>query len=221
MSPRPYAARIPAQTLLRRMWEELGPTDPFTVVEQSLGFALNHYELQLERVASILNDASLAGRFIRSERLVQLSNGFSAQSQRFTTAHELGHFFLHPGENHFCDREPQHGALRPQCEAEADCFAAELLMPSKLVEAQFFKRFNGPIVGCGTHQLIWFEIAARKRVEPVRLVLRLALQEPLIRACEVASVTYYNGRLFKPLCDAFLVSKAAMGIRLLDLGLVQ
>ncbi len=221
MSPRPYAARIPAQTLLRRMWEELGPIDPLDIVEQSLRFALDRFELQLERVPAILNDTSLAGRFVRSERLVQLSNGFCTESQRFTTAHELGHFFLHPGENHFCDREPQHGASRPHSETEADCFAAELLMPSKTVEAQFLQRFNAPIVGCGTNQLIWFEIAARKRVEPARLVSRLAQQEPLTRACEIASVTYYNGRLFKPLCDAFLVSKAAMGIRLLDLGLVQ
>lgn len=58
--------------------------------------------------------------------------------QRFTVAHELGHFFLHmQGENNKVitsfrmDRSPK--------ETQANSFAAELLMPEELVRAEYKK----------------------------------------------------------------------------------
>ncbi len=56
----------------------------------------------------------------------------NARRRRFTIAHEIGHFVLHPGR-----LAPERGgavneAWRLQ-EREADQFAAELLMPEALV----------------------------------------------------------------------------------------
>ena len=59
--------------------------------------------------------------------------------QRFTLAHELGHYFLHikgaqkPGSNIIVSFRGE----RSQREREADCFAAELLMPEELVRKKF------------------------------------------------------------------------------------
>ena len=58
--------------------------------------------------------------------------------QRFTLAHEMGHYFLHPGKNTFVefrdnkDKEREEVVRSPK-EIEANKFAAALLMPRKLV----------------------------------------------------------------------------------------
>lgn len=65
-------------------------------------------------------------------------NGNSpAQRQRFTIAHELGHFVLHRGQQHnfSCDTESVYsGADRMRAiEREADDFASNLLIPGDLL----------------------------------------------------------------------------------------
>lgn len=50
--------------------------------------------------------------------------------QRFTIAHELGHFFLHKTEDAFVDyRDNKRGLTRNPKEVEANAFAAALLIP--------------------------------------------------------------------------------------------
>jgi hypothetical protein len=60
-----------------------------------------------------------------------------AERQRFTIAHELGHFVLHRGQrpNFSCDKESVYsGADRMRSiEREADDFASKLLMPGDLL----------------------------------------------------------------------------------------
>ena len=59
----------------------------------------------------------------------------SSVRQRFTIAHELGHYFLHPNKNTFIDfRDNKKNILRGQKEVQANQFAAALLMPKKLLE---------------------------------------------------------------------------------------
>lgn len=59
--------------------------------------------------------------------------------QRFTIAHELGHFFLHPNKNTFIDfRDNKKNIVRGQKEVQANQFAAALLMPKKLLERDVF-----------------------------------------------------------------------------------
>lgn len=65
--------------------------------------------------------------------------------QRFTLAHELGHYYLHsdllePGGAHFDRLYSGHndsGALTEKDEAQANKFAAELLMPKSQVQQQW------------------------------------------------------------------------------------
>lgn len=58
----------------------------------------------------------------------------SPTRQRFTIAHELGHFFLHEQKEAFVDfRDNKKNIIRDKKEIEANKFAAALLMPKKLL----------------------------------------------------------------------------------------
>lgn len=63
---------------------------------------------------------------------VSLRGGGNEARRRFSIAHEIGHFMLHPGRARHERGGPVSEAMRVQ-EREADAFAAELLMPEHLV----------------------------------------------------------------------------------------
>lgn len=60
----------------------------------------------------------------------------SAQRQVYTVAHELGHYFLahKPSDYSVLLRQAIYATQKDEVEKEADCFAAELLMPKKMIE---------------------------------------------------------------------------------------
>lgn len=81
----------------------------------------------------------------------------SLNQQRFSIAHELAHFVLHP------EKIKQYGSLRkeadganykysPEIEEEADEFGGELLIPDKLLREQFSHIFQNP------HQHLTFQM---------------------------------------------------------------
>jgi Zn-dependent peptidase ImmA (M78 family) len=82
----------------------------------------------------------LSGFLVREdERTVIGVNSRQAKPrQMFTLAHELGHFFLHPSSN-FVDRkfiyfrDPRSSKAVDIKEMQANEFAAELLMPERLI----------------------------------------------------------------------------------------
>ena len=65
-------------------------------------------------------------------RAIEVRGGADERRRRFTIAHEIGHFVLHPERV-----APERGGLANMAggrlEREADLFAAELLMPEHLV----------------------------------------------------------------------------------------
>jgi Zn-dependent peptidase ImmA (M78 family) len=65
-------------------------------------------------------------------RAIELNGPVSERRRRFTIAHEIGHFVLHPGRVAPERGGPTNVASGRQ-EREADAFAAELLMPEHLV----------------------------------------------------------------------------------------
>lgn len=89
-------------------------------------------------------ETNLSGFLYREgARAVIGANSLQARvRQRFTVAHELGHYFLHEGERLHVDRAAHfrlRSALASQgidtSEIEANRFAAELLMPRAMVDA--------------------------------------------------------------------------------------
>lgn len=66
-----------------------------------------------------------------------ISNSESPARQRFTIAHELGHFFIHPSKDTFIDfRDNKKNIARGIKEIQANQFAAALLMPKKFMEKE-------------------------------------------------------------------------------------
>lgn len=64
-----------------------------------------------------------------------ISSSESDVRQRFTIAHELGHFYLHPQKDTFVEyRDNEKNIVRGYKEVQANQFAAALLIPRKLLE---------------------------------------------------------------------------------------
>ncbi len=67
--------------------------------------------------------------------LIGVNSSEHPRRQRFTIAHELGHYFLHPNKDAFVDyRDNKKDIVRSPKEVEANKFAAALLMPKKFLE---------------------------------------------------------------------------------------
>lgn len=108
------------------------------------------------------------------ERSVIAVNKAHAETrQRFTIAHELGHYFLHRDAPAFYDVQHQvgshfrakvTGATWDPKEIEANKFAAELLMPRKLVLARV--RASAEVDAA--------KLAAEFKVSPEAMMYRLA-----------------------------------------------
>jgi Zn-dependent peptidase ImmA (M78 family) len=88
-----------------------------------------HLRISISRAPS----ADFSGLLIRKEgrALIGVNSSEAPVRQRFTIAHELGHYILHPRKDAFVDFRKGRAAteLRPPRERQADMFAAALLMP--------------------------------------------------------------------------------------------
>lgn len=100
---------------------------------------LNTVPVPVEEVASGLHikigrepSDDFSGILIRKDgkALIGVNSNESHVRQRFTIAHELGHFVLHPQKEAFVDyRDNQKDIMRTPREKQANAFAAALLMP--------------------------------------------------------------------------------------------
>ncbi len=91
------------------------------------------------RISRAPND-SFSGLLLRKDgkALIGVNSAEAPVRQRFTIAHELGHYFLHPNKDAFVDfRDNVQGVLRTPREREANMFAAALLMPRKRLLRDF------------------------------------------------------------------------------------
>ena len=86
------------------------------------------YQIRIRRAPH----PDFSGMLIRKDglALIGVSTSEPLVRQRFTIAHELGHFFLHTDKDAFVDyRDNMKGIVRTAREKEANMFAAALLMP--------------------------------------------------------------------------------------------
>ena len=111
---------------------------PIEKIIQSMGL-----ELRFEP----FNDAEdpMSGVLFKDDTnlVIGINPNENPNRQRFTMAHELGHFLLHQKENMHIDtrssvflRKQLYAKATDQKEIEANLFAAELLMPKKIIEAE-------------------------------------------------------------------------------------
>lgn len=81
-------------------------------------------------------NSDFSGMLLRKNgyALIGVNSSEPPVRQRFTIAHELGHFFLHPKKDAFVDyRDNAKGVMRTPREKQANMFAAALLMPRQIL----------------------------------------------------------------------------------------
>lgn len=157
----------------------------------------------------------IAGVLDREAGNIFVSKRLPLEIVRFTGAHEVGHWVLHPHEVMHRDR-PIDGSIvaRTQKEREADYFAACFLMPRNLLHKIFEQTFGiNPPIKIDDNTAFWL-----CPDEPDEL-LRPAVGSDI---CErtLASAESFNGNHFDSLAKQFRVSPTAMAIRLKELGIV-
>jgi len=159
-----------------------------------------------------------AGTLDRRRGVIAVSAKFDQHVQRFTAAHEIGHYILHGWLGYGVAHRDRPifeigSATRSPTEAEADYFAACLLVPEKLLATEFEARF-------GTRRPL-------PLTETIAWHLRLpntvfdAKRDPLMFARALARARSFDAARFPSLCDHFGVSVSAMAIRLRETGLVH
>ena len=112
-----------AKALLEEFWDMKIPIDP-EFFAKKLGLSVERKDLGLQ-----------SGYFDADSKVIVVNDREVDERQRFTIAHELGHFCLNHGSSFRDTASP--GWFRkgnPSHETEANKFAAELLMPAIAVK---------------------------------------------------------------------------------------
>ncbi|WP_321359575.1 ImmA/IrrE family metallo-endopeptidase [Pseudomonas extremaustralis] len=131
---RPSAA-VAAKQLLDRAWEGRGfPVDPVQIAK-ILGIDVMTAELPDRVAGAIIKE-------VDSDPVILLHEADSAPRQRFTCAHELGHYIYRQeddGEQYeYVELRGDHSRSGQNAEeVYANQFAANLLMPSEAVRSLF------------------------------------------------------------------------------------
>lgn len=165
----------------------------------------------------------IAGLVDRKNRKITIARNFSADCRRFTGAHEIGHWILHPNLLYLRERPMSGnefgGKRRPKVEEDADFFAAELLMPTKYLVHKFFEIFGGPIDGTKPNEglAFWLSCSSKNEIDPSEF----ASWPKRERSKLIARASVLGGRHFKPLVKHFGVSLTAMARQLEDCYLVR
>lgn len=179
------------------------------------------YELTEALDLSTSKDHSTAGVLNRDRNTIRISPRFSFEVQKFTGAHEIGHYLMHPGVGKGVihrDRPIQAisdgRSFRDPMEKEADYFAACFLMMPKLLQFAFVARF-GTKLPLPMTETVLFGLN-QKEINP----FFAAPKGSILFAKAVALATSFEGKKFQSLASKFGVSATAMAIRLVELKLV-
>ena len=217
-----------ARRLQNKMWserskilsegEEISPRDilsPFLALE-CIGYCPELVD-SLGQFSHGGEHFEVAGMIDRSESHVEISRRFSADIQKFTSAHELGHAVLHDGSGLHRDRALDGTAIgntrRPE-EWEADIFAVYFLMPEKQVRMAFEQTYH-----C-TQFVLDEETAFALTGNSLDSIERTCSTERDLSRV-LAAAESFGGAHFHSLARQFGVSVEAMAIRLEELKLLR
>lgn len=130
----------------------------------------SHFKLRIGRASS----DHFSGMLLRKDgtALIGVNSNEAAVRQRFTIAHELGHFFLHPNNEAFVDYRMS-GVPRTGKERDADTFAAALLMPASELAKDFSKAVGDILVDEDQMKSVVTFLAKRYEVSDDAMRIRL------------------------------------------------
>lgn len=136
MGPNFTKAKMRANDILEK-YNVTNPPVPIIDIVKGEGLNISTVSLSDFRTS----DNPVCGALLVEDRTIAVEKTDSHVRQRFTLAHELGHWLLHPGEieKHpelavaMAFRAPVGGETSP-LEQEANCFAATLLVPERMLK---------------------------------------------------------------------------------------
>lgn len=150
-----------AQHVLDRYWDKKLPIDPNQIIQQMANKGITdliiHYEPMNDCSGKIFYD------WENKNYTITINDSEQGSRQRFTAAHELGHYFLNHGEKE--DKSVtifrKHETNRD--EVEANAFAAELLMPRAIIDFLMYKKKILTVAGLAdklgvSHQAMRFRL---------------------------------------------------------------
>jgi len=105
-----------------RLWRQRNSQTDLEAICREKGIHVQYICLE-QHESGFIKTHSMTGRIV-----IYINSRHPKRRQRFTLAHELGHYFLHPYKAQRYRRDLPNGAADSE-EAEANLFAAELLMP--------------------------------------------------------------------------------------------
>jgi hypothetical protein len=218
-----------AEQLLRDMWKDRerligrakAAIHPLDLLEPEhaaafLGLRLE-YHTALGRFGDRGFQFEVAGYLERAAKRISVSQQFSSDIQRFTGAHEIAHYLLHPHQVPHRDRPiaglTKDGTKRPVHEQQADRFAAAFLVPRKLLTKAFTARFRQAPLRIDERAAFWLSPD-----DPDNLFNLDAMSADVTYA--LASARSYDSQQFHSLASVFRVSVSTMAIRLEETNLV-
>ena len=160
----------------------------------------------------------LGGFFNRTVPLIAIADQLKPRTKRFTLAHEVGHFRLHPGMHHHREM-PIHGLGEPKDplepeELQANHFAGCLLVPTSLLKKAFWSTFK-------VDYLTLTDDVAYELLDEDDMSLMNSPPHSLAFHRRVAEVERFRGKQFQSLVNLFQVHPTTMAIRLRQCGLVR
>jgi Zn-dependent peptidase ImmA (M78 family) len=122
--------------------DELGLKNALPVDVDEIAIALGA-DLQYEAYEGDVS--GMLYRYDGGTSVIGVNSRHALTRQRFTVAHEIAHLVMHKGQPMFVDtfiRVNRRDGASNREEAEANAFAAELLMPRRLIEREVDKALN-------------------------------------------------------------------------------
>ena len=193
------------------------PQNPVELLEPGVALSMLGFRILTDTNLGEIEEGGrrfkVAGVIDQTSKIVRISPSFTAEEQRFTAAHELGHAVLHKGVTGLHRDRVASGpsARKEQREYQADRFATCFLMPERLVRRRFVSCFGG-------EPLTMSQDALRCLRVPAEAARRLRSLRDF--SLMIASTISFAGTPFDSLSRYFRVSPTALAIRLEELGLV-
>lgn len=127
------AVKAKAETILKK-YDIVTPVINVFDIASSEGIAVKYRIFPKE-------SSDVSGFYFQKDKTIYLNVDVSSERQFFTIAHELGHYFLDhkPDEYGVYARQNTYVGVKHDNEKEADCFAANLLMPENMIKLEVRK----------------------------------------------------------------------------------
>lgn len=120
-----------AREMARKCHKDLSlpiPVPIEEILEKEFGFFIVKLNDISEKISALVD---------LDDHYIGINSNHSINHQRFTLAHELGHFMLNHKERKYTEYRVEPGREKSIFETEANEFAAELLMPIQLLKTKF------------------------------------------------------------------------------------